>query len=61
MTRAGKKGENMKALKKILIVLFSLFGFTVVAYWFNLDTKLVKMLEKPMMKHYDEMARDHRL
>ena len=51
----------MKALKKILIVLFSLFGFTVVAYWFNLDTKLVKALEKPMMKHYDEMARDHRL
>ena len=51
----------MKALKKILMVLFSLFGFTVVAYWFNLDTKLVKMLEKPMMKHYDEMARDHRL
>ena len=51
----------MKTLKKILIVLFSLFGFTVVAYWFNLDTKLVKAIEKPMMNHYDNMKRDHRL
>ena len=51
----------MKTLKKFLIVLFSLFGFTVVAYWFNLDTKLVKAIEKPMMNHYDNMKRDHRL
>ena len=30
-------------------------------FWFNLDTKLVKALEKPMMRHYDRLPRDHRL
>ena len=51
----------MKALIIILIVLAALFLLTVVIYWFNLDTKLVKSLEKPMMRHYDKMKRDHRL
>ena len=51
----------MKALLIILIVLLALFALTVLIYWFNLDTKLVKRLEKPMMKHYDNMERDHRL
>ena len=51
----------MKALIIILIVLAALFLLTLVIYWFNLDTKIVKALEKPMMKHYDEMERDHRL
>ncbi len=39
----------------------ALFLVTVAVYWFNLDTKLVTLIEKPMMKHYDEMERDHRL
>ena len=51
----------MEILKKIGIALGAVFGFTVVAYWFNLDSKAVKLLEKPMMKHYDNMKRDHRL
>lgn len=51
----------MKAIKTLCAVLFGGFLFTVVAYWFNLDTKLVKMIEKPMMSHYDNMNRDHRL
>ena len=51
----------MKALRNMSIAAFSLFLFTVAAYWFNLDTKLVKALEKPMMKHYNNMPRDHRL
>lgn len=51
----------MKALVIILIVLAALFLLTVIIYWFNLDTKAVKALEKPMMKHYDSMKRDHRL
>ena len=37
------------------------FAVTIPVYWFNLDTKLVKLIEKPMMKHYDSMPRDNRL
>lgn len=51
----------MKALKKTAAIISALFGFTVIVYWFNLDTKLVKLLEKPMMKHYDNIKRDHKL
>ena len=57
-----KAGEKMK--KKILRLLalpFSLFILSVAIYWFNLDTKLVKLLEKPMMKHYDGLQRDKRI
>lgn len=51
----------MKILLIVLAVLLALFLVTVVIYWFNLDTKVVKLLEKPMMKHYDNLKRDHRL
>lgn len=51
----------MKALRNLLLLLTALFLATAAVYWFNLDTKLVKLIEKPMMKHYDEMERDHRL
>ncbi len=52
-------------MKKFAVTLvatvFSLFLLTVVIYWFNLDSKLVKALEKPLMQHYDNMERDRRL
>ena len=51
----------MNAIWIVLIVLAALFALVVLIYWFNLDTKLVKLLEKPMMKHYDKLKRDHRL
>lgn len=51
----------MKAIKNLLFILLALFLLTVLIYWFNLDTKAVKLLEKPMMKHYDALKRDHRL
>lgn len=51
----------MKILLIVLAVLLALFLLTLVIYWFNLDTKVVKLLEKPMMKHYDNLKRDHRL
>lgn len=51
----------MKILLIILAVLAALFVLSIVIYWFNLDTKAVKLLEKPMMKHYDNIKRDHRL
>lgn len=51
----------MNIILTILAVLLVLFLLTVVIYWFNLDTKVVKLLEKPMKKHYDRIKRDHRL
>lgn len=56
-----KAGDFMKKISKVLIVLLGLFLSTVIIYWFNLDTKLVKLLEQPLMKHYDAIPRDHRL
>ena len=51
----------MKFLKTALTILLLLFASVVSIYWFNLDTKLVKALEKPMTRHYDDLSRDHRL
>ena len=51
----------MKAIKIILMIMLGFFVFFIPVYWFNLDTKLVKLIEKPMMKHYDSMPRDNRL
>ena len=51
----------MKAIKTLLKIMLAFLAVTVPVYWFNLDTKLVKLLEKPMMKHYDNMKRDSRL
>lgn len=51
----------MKVFWAVLAVLLLLFLGVVSVYWFNLDTKLVKALEKPMMRHYDRLPRDHRL
>lgn len=51
-------------MKKLLNALFSLlilFFGVVAIYGFNLDNKLVKLLEKPMSEHYDRLRRDHRL
>lgn len=56
-----KAGKEMKLMKIVLPVSVSLFGLVVTIYWFNLDTKLVKALEKPMTRHYDNLPRDHRL
>ena len=51
----------MKFLKTALAILLLLFISLAAIYWFNLDTKLVKLLEKPMTRHYDDLPRDHRL
>ena len=51
----------MKILKAVLFTALFLFLLIVSVYWFNLDTKLVKALEKPLMRHYDDLPRDHRL
>jgi hypothetical protein len=51
----------MKLIKILFTAALAFVAVTVPVYWFNLDTKLVKLLEKPMMKHYDSMPRDNRL
>lgn len=51
----------MKILKCVLFAALFLFLLIVSVYWFNLDTKLVKALEKPLMRHYDDLPRDHKL
>ena len=51
----------MKLLKTALASLLLLFASIVSIYWFNLDTRLVKALEKPMTRHYDDLPRDHKL
>ena len=51
----------MKILECVLFAALFLFALIVSVYWFNLDTKLVKALEKPLRRHYDELPRDHRL
>ena len=51
----------MKLLKILLSVTLFLFALIVAVYWFNLDTRLVKALEKPLTRHYDNLPRDHRL
>ena len=50
-----------KIIKLMASIVFAFLAVTVPVYWFNLDTKVVKLLEKPMMKHYDNMERDNRL
>ena len=51
----------MKLLITIAIIIAVFFVLTLLIYWFNLDTKLVKLLEKPFMKHYDNLKRDRRI
>lgn len=50
-----------KVIKVLFLIAFGFLAITVPIYWFNLDTKLVKLIEKPLMKHYDSMPRDNRL
>ena len=50
-----------KAIKALFAIALGFLAVTIPIYWFNLDTKAVKLLEKPMMKHYDNMPRDNRL
>ena len=51
----------MKILKTAAKALGFAFLATQVIYWCNLDTKLVKAIEKPMTKWYDSLDRDNRI
>jgi hypothetical protein len=48
-------------LLTILGALFILFGLLFVVYFFNLDMKLMALLEKPLSKIYDKRERNRRI
>ena len=45
----------------ILGAFLILFGFLFTVYFFNLDMKLMALLEKPLSKIYDKRKRDRRI
>lgn len=45
----------------VLGSLFILFGLLFVVYFFNLDMKLMALLEKPLSKIYDKRKRNRRI
>ena len=51
----------MSAWGIIGIIIGALFLLTVIIYWFNLDSKVVKLLQPVMDKHYDNLKRDRKL
>lgn len=51
----------MKILMILLGIVIGFFVITFAIYWFNLDSKLVKVLFPVMTKHYDGLKRDRRL
>jgi len=54
-------GLLLKILLIIAIVLAVFFVLTFLLYWFNVDSKLIKKLEKLMTKHYDNIKRDRHI
>lgn len=45
----------------VLGSLFILFGLLFIVYFFNLDMKLMALLEKPLSKIYDKRKRNRRI
>ena len=51
----------MKIVLILAAIVIAFFVVTFGIYWFNLDSKLVKVLFPVMTKHYDNLKRDRRL
>ncbi len=45
----------------IAIVLVAFFVLTFLVYFFNLDMKLMALMEPIFLKHYDKIKRDKHL
>lgn len=45
----------------VLEILVWFFAITFTIYYFNLDSKLLQNLYKPMMKRFDNMERDRKI
>jgi len=51
----------LKVLMIIAIVVVALILLTFVVYFFNLDMKLLALIEPMFNKHYDKIKRDKHL
>lgn len=51
----------MNVLFIIAAVIAGFFILTFIIYFFNLDTKLLHAIYKPMMKRFNNMERDRKL
>lgn len=45
----------------IVLVLLVLFAVTFTVYFFNLEMKLLTLIEPLLLKHYDRLKRDRHL
>lgn len=51
----------LKILLIAVIVVAALFVLTFTVYFFNLDMKLMALMEPIFLKHYDKIKRDTHL
>ena len=51
----------MKILIILLAAVAAFFLITFGIYWFNLDSKLVRVISPAMTKHYDNLQRDRKI
>ncbi len=54
-------GVFLHVLLIIAIVIVALFVLTFTVYIFNLDMKLMALIEPIFLKHYDKIKRDQHL
>ncbi len=59
MSKLGSFLKNL--LKKLVLVILSLFVVTFVVYFFNLDMKLTAAMEPVLNWFYDRVDRDQHL
>lgn len=51
----------MQILITLALIVVGFFLLTFLIYFFNLDTKLLHAIYKPMMKKFNNMERDRRI
>ena len=54
-------GLLLTIIKIVLIVAVVFFVLTFTVYFFNLDMKMMTLLEPLFLKHYDKVKRDQHL
>ncbi len=51
----------MQILITLALIVVGFFLLTFLIYFFNLDTKLLHSIYKPMMKKFNNMERDRKI
>ena len=54
-------GTFLHVLLIIAIIIVCFFVLTFIVYFFNLDMKLLAVIEPLFLKHYDKIKRDKHL